>query len=198
MSLGMEYDMVLLLPIHLADAQEQPNIRPCPPRRMRQIRNNRNHIVANAPCQVDTLGLANDADSLARDLTNISITPRASTAMHSSPTPTLLAPPPMMWEAPAPPAPCTIGRVTPALSAPPPVGWEVLASSWQEMSALSVARGEPSVFNPIPFQPSFDTNIFTSLYANLPFPSECLNSEEEEGLGPDLNFFGLCDPEVML
>ena len=39
------------------------------------------------------------------------------------------------------------------------------------------------MFSPIPFQPSFDTSAFTNMYADFPFPSRCLDSEEEDGLG---------------
>jgi hypothetical protein len=58
--------------------------------------------------------------------------------------------------------------------------------SRQEMSAPLVARGEPSLFNPILFQPSFDTSAFTSMYADLLFLSGCLDSEEEDGPDPGL------------
>jgi hypothetical protein len=54
------------------------------------------------------------------------------------------------------------------------------------------------MFNTIPFQASFDTSAFTSMYADLPFPSGCLNSEEEDSLGPGLDFPGLDDLEAML
>jgi hypothetical protein len=54
------------------------------------------------------------------------------------------------------------------------------------------------VFNPIPFQPSFDTNSLTSLYADLPFPLGCLDSEEEDGLGIGLDFSRLRDPDSVL
>jgi hypothetical protein len=100
-----------------------------------------------------------------------------------------------------------MGRVTPASSAPPPVGreapasltppmdWEAPASPTppptdQEVQAPPFARGEPSVFNPIPFQASFDINTCTSMYADLHFPSRYLDSEEEDGLGPGLDFSG--------
>jgi hypothetical protein len=54
------------------------------------------------------------------------------------------------------------------------------------------------VFNPIPFQPSFDTSAFTSMYAGLPFPSRCLDFEEEDGLGPGLDLSELHGPEAIL
>jgi hypothetical protein len=36
------------------------------------------------------------------------------------------------------------------------------------------------------------------MYTDLPFHSGCLDSEEEDGLGPSLDFSGLRDPEAML
>jgi hypothetical protein len=54
------------------------------------------------------------------------------------------------------------------------------------------------MFNPIPFQPSFDTRSITGLYAGLPFPSGCLDSEEEDDLSFGLDFSGLRDPQSML
>jgi hypothetical protein len=93
-----------------------------------------------------------------------------------------------------PPAPHTMGKDELALPDLPPMGWEEPATPWQDMSLLSRATGEPSVFNPIPFQPCFDT----SLYDGLPFPSRCLESEEEDGSGPGLDFSELRDTEAML
>jgi hypothetical protein len=66
------------------------------------------------------------------------------------------------------------------------------------MSVPLVARGEPSVFNPIPFQPSFDTSAFTNMYADLLFLSGCLDSEEEDGPDPGVEFSRLHDLEAML
>jgi hypothetical protein len=54
------------------------------------------------------------------------------------------------------------------------------------------------MFNPIPFEPSFDTSFVTRMYAGLPFPSGCLDSKEEDGLSFDLDFSGLRDPKSML
>jgi hypothetical protein len=196
MSLGIEYDMVLLPPRHMADAQEQRDFRPCSPRRGRRRRNNCTTAAPHA--QLSPPRLTNDANSLVRDLTNVSIMPGTSAATCVAASPTLLASPPMAWGAPALPAPYTIGRVTPALLAPPPTSWEAPASPRQEVSAPSLARGEPSVFNPIPIQPSFNTSAFTSMYANLPFPSGCLHLEEKDGPGPGLDLSGLCDHEAML
>jgi hypothetical protein len=87
-----------------------------------------------------------------------------------------------------------MGRVTLALLTPPPVGWEVPASPNLNVSAPSFDRGEPSVFNPIPFQASFDTSAFTSMYVDLPVPSVCLDFEVED----DMDFSGLRDPKAML
>jgi hypothetical protein len=58
--------------------------------------------------------------------------------------------------------------------------------------------GEPSVFNPSPFQQNFDTSYDAQLYDELSFPSGCLDSEEEDGLGFALDFSKLRDPESML
>ena len=58
--------------------------------------------------------------------------------------------------------------------------------------------GEPSVFNPIPFQPCFDTDYDAQMYVGLPFPSRCVESKEEDGPGFALDFFRLRDPESML
>jgi hypothetical protein len=54
------------------------------------------------------------------------------------------------------------------------------------------------MFNPIPFVPSFDTSSMTKTYARLPFPSGCLDSEEQDGPSFALDFSGLRDPESML
>jgi hypothetical protein len=75
------------------------------------------------------------------------------------------------------------------------MGQEEPVVPWQDMIRVG---GEPSVFNPIPFQPSFDTSSITRLYVGLPFPSGYLDSEEEDGLSFSLDFSGLWDPESML
>jgi hypothetical protein len=118
MSVGIEYDMVLLPPCHrhLADTQEQLDFCPHPPCRKRRRRNNRNHIVASAPRPVDAPGLVDDVETLASDLTSISLTLEAST--HVALAPTLLAPPSIAWGVSAPPAPRAMGRILPALLAP--------------------------------------------------------------------------------
>ena len=40
------------------------------------------------------------------------------------------------------------------------------------------------MFNPIPFQSSFDTCYDAQMYAGLLFPSGCLDSKEEDGPSP--------------
>jgi hypothetical protein len=103
-----------------------------------------------------------------------------------------LSPPPLTWEAPAPHA---VERAIPATPDLPPTGREEPVVPWQDMIR---ARGEPSVFNPIPFQPSFDTSSITRLYVGLSFPSGYLDSKEEDGLRFSLDFSRLWDPESML
>jgi hypothetical protein len=116
MSLGIEYDMMLLPPRHPADAdfrfsqprgarplllpwpmEERPDFHPPPPHRRRRRRNNRNRVTGSTPCLVDAPKPADDADSLARDLTSVRLTARASTSTRVSQAPTLLVPPPVAW-----------------------------------------------------------------------------------------------------
>jgi hypothetical protein len=130
MSLGIEYDKVLLPPGPLADTQGQPDVCPRSSRRRRRRRSNRNRTTCSTLYPIDAPELANEADSLARALMNVSIRPRASSATQVTSTSTLLVPPPMAWGAPALPALHTVGRVAPALPAPPPAGWETSSSSW--------------------------------------------------------------------
>jgi hypothetical protein len=106
------------------------------------------------------------------------------------PAPALLAP--VAWEVPTLHA---IGWDEPATPDLSPAGWEEPVTPWQNMSR---AGGELSVFNPIPFQPSFDTSSLASFYVGLPFPSGCLNSKQEDGPSIGLDFSGLHDPESML
>jgi hypothetical protein len=75
MSLGIEYDMVLLPPVPL----EHPSTRRRPCRRRRQRQNNRNLATHGTPCPGETPRMADGVDSLLRDLANISIAPRAPT-----------------------------------------------------------------------------------------------------------------------
>jgi hypothetical protein len=74
------------------------------------------------------------------------------------------------------------------------MGQEEPVAPWRDMTGDG---GEPSMFNPIPFEPSFDTSAITRMYARLPFPSGSLDSEEEDGLSFALDFSGLRDPESM-
>jgi hypothetical protein len=77
----------------------------------------------------------------------------------------------------------------------PPAGREEPDASWRDLAGV---EGESSVFNPIPFQPSFDTSSVTRMYAGLPFSSVCLDSKEEASASFALDFSGLRDPESML
>jgi hypothetical protein len=86
--------------------------------------------------------MADGMDSLLRDLANANIAPEAPPVTH---TPTFLAPPPPVWETPVPHA---VERVITAAPVLPPVGWEEPVAPWRYVARV---RGEPSVFNPIPF-----------------------------------------------
>jgi hypothetical protein len=99
MSLGIKYDMVLLPPGPLADTQEHPDVCPRPSCRRSHRRSNR--TTHGTSCLDEAPGLADDADSLVRDLANVG----ASPSTRASPAPNLLAPPPTAWGASVPPAP---------------------------------------------------------------------------------------------
>jgi hypothetical protein len=178
MSLGIEYDMVLLPSVPL----ERPSTRHRPSRHRRQRRNNHNRATHGTPCPSKTPRMADGVDSLLRDLANISIAPEAPLATHAS---TLLVPPPPAWEV---PAPHTVERAVPATSDLPPASQEEPVVPWWDTTGTG---GESAMFNPIPFQLSFDTSSVTRLYAGLPFPSGCLDSEEEDGPSFGLDFSGL-------
>jgi hypothetical protein len=77
----------------------------------------------------------------------------------------------------------------------PPTGREEPDTPCRDMEG---ARGEPSMFNPIPFQLSFNTNSVSRMYVELPFPSGCLDSKEEDGPSFALDFSRLRDPKYML
>jgi hypothetical protein len=185
MSLGIEYDMILLPLVPL----ERPSTRRRPSRRRRQRWGNYGRATHGTPCHGGALGMADGIDSLSRDLANTNIAPGAPLTSLVS---TFLGLPPLVWEA---PVPRIVERVAPALPVLPPVGREEPVIPWQDMKRVG---GEPSMFNPIPFQPSFDTNSITRMYDGLPFPSRCLDSEEEDGPSFGLDFSGLWDPESML
>jgi hypothetical protein len=111
MSFGFGYEMVLLLPRHKTDAdyhfskprgarpllfpwpvEERPDFCRHPPHHRRWIRDNRNRAMGSAPRLVNAPRPANNVDSLARDLSCVSLTPGASTSTHVAPTLTPLAP----------------------------------------------------------------------------------------------------------
>jgi hypothetical protein len=173
MSLGIEYDMVLLLHIPL----ERPSTR-----RRRQRRSNCGRATHGTPCPSGAPRMAGDVDSLSRDLANTSITPGAPSATPAS---TFLVPPSPEWEAPVPHA---IERVVPITPDLPPVGREGLIVPWRDMTRVG---GETIVFNPIPFQPSFNSSSVTRVYVRLPFPSGCLDSKEEDSPSFSLDISGL-------
>jgi hypothetical protein len=133
MSLGIEYDMVLLPPGPLANTQERLSVHPRLSRRRRQRRSNHNCVTRGTPCADEALGLADDIDSLARDLADVSVTHGASSATRASPTTTLLAPPLIVWGALVPPAPHAMGQDAPASPDLPPTGWEEPVVPWLDM-----------------------------------------------------------------
>jgi hypothetical protein len=160
-----------------------------PSHRRRQRQNNRKRATHGTSCPGETPGMADGVNSLSRYLANINIVPEASSTAPAS---TFLVPPPLAWQAPASHA---VERAIPATPNLPPAGQEESVVPWQDVTRVG---GEPSVFNPIPFQPSFDTSSDTRMYAGLPFPSRCLDSKEEDGLSFGLDFFELWDPKSML
>jgi hypothetical protein len=169
MSLGTEDDMVLLPHVLL----EHPGSCRRPSHRKRRRRNDRDRAAQGVPCT----------------RANVSIAPEA---LPATPAPTHLAPSPPVWGTPVPHA---IEQVVPAAPVLPPVGQEEPVAPWRDMTG---AGGEPSVFNPIPFAPSFDTSSVSNTYVGLPFPSGCLDSEEEDGPSFALDLSELRDPESML
>jgi hypothetical protein len=98
MSLGIEYDMVLLPPIPL----ERPSTRRRPSHYRRQRRNNHNHATHGAPCPGEAPRMTDEVDSLLKDLANISVTPGAPRAAPTHHTSTLLVASPTTWEVPTP------------------------------------------------------------------------------------------------
>jgi hypothetical protein len=82
-----------------------------------------------------------------------------------------------------------------AAPALPPASREEPDAPWRDMGGDG---GEPSVFNPIPFQPRFDTSYDAQMYIGLQFPSGCLDSEEEDGPSFVLDLSRRRDPESML
>jgi hypothetical protein len=89
MSLGIEYDMILL-PLVLL---EHPSSLRCPSSRRRQRQNNCDHAAHGTPCTGGALGMEDGIDSISRNLANVSIAPGVPPVV---PAPTFLASPPPM------------------------------------------------------------------------------------------------------
>jgi hypothetical protein len=181
MSLSIEYDLVLLPPAPPEDQSSRHH----PSRRRRQRRSNQNRAPRGTLCAEDATGNDDSIESLSRDLASVNISPRA-------PAPTFLAPPAPMGESPFPHG---VEQGVSAAPALPPTGREEPDAPWRDMVG---EEGEPSMFNPIPFQPCYDTSYDAQMYAGLPFPSRCLDSKEEDGPNYALDFSGLRDPESMV
>jgi hypothetical protein len=131
MSLGIEYDMILLSPIPL----ERPSTHHRPSRRRRQRRGNHDRATHGTPCPGGAPRMAAGIESLSRDLANTSIAPGAP---PTAPTSTFLGPPPPVREAPVPHA---IERVLPAMPVLPPTGREEeLVIPWQDMTREGESR----------------------------------------------------------
>jgi hypothetical protein len=124
-----------------------------------------------------------DIESLSWDLAGVNISPGVP---PTTPVPTFLAPPTPKWESPFPHKVEQGASTAPALS---PAGQEEPDAPWRDMGD----GREPSVFDPIPFQPCFDTSYDTQMYIGLLFPFGCLDSEEEDGPSFALDFFELRD-----
>jgi hypothetical protein len=148
MSLDIEYDMVLLPPGPLANTQGQLDVHPRPSSHRRRRRSNR--TTCSTPCPIDALELANDVDSLARILMNNSITPRAFDGTRHLNTDSTGSSSYGIGSASFAGPPYGRSSCT-SLAGSPTCGLGDAASSWKELLALSTARGESSVFNPIPF-----------------------------------------------
>jgi hypothetical protein len=185
MSLGIEYDMILLPLVPLECSSSRCHLS----RRRRQRQNNRDRAAHGTPCTGGAPGMADGIDSLSKNLANVNIAPRVPPVV---PAPTFPASPPPMWETPVPtllsercqlqwPSHSSVRRSR-----------KLLGETWRGV------RGELSVCNPIAFQPSFDTSSITRMYVGLPFPSGCLDSKEEDGPSFALDFSGLRDPKSML
>jgi hypothetical protein len=70
-----------------------PNLCRHPSRRRRQRQNNHNRAMCSAPRQADAFEQANNADSLAWDLSSISLMPETMTPTHVAPLASPRAPP---------------------------------------------------------------------------------------------------------
>jgi hypothetical protein len=141
MSLGIEYDMVLLPPVPL----ERPSSRRHYSRRRRQRRSNRDRAPQGTPCVGDAAENDDGIESLSRDLANVNISPRA---LPTTPTLTFLAPPPSTWETLFPHG---IERRMPAAPALPPMGQEEPNAPWRDMGG----RGRTICVQPHPLPSEF-------------------------------------------
>jgi hypothetical protein len=113
-SLGIEYDMILLPPVPL----ERLSSRKHPSRRRRQRGSNRDRAPPGTLCAGGTAGTDDGIKSLSRDLASVNILPGGP---PTAPTPTFLAPPHVTWET---PFPHDIERRVSAAPALPPMGRE--------------------------------------------------------------------------
>jgi hypothetical protein len=157
MSLGIEYDMVLLPSIPL----ERPSTRRCPSCHRRQKWNSRNRATHDTSCPGESPGMTNGVDSLSRDLASIAIVPGAP---PEAPASTLLVPPPPAWKASAPHTMEQAVLATPDLQ---PMGQEGSVTPWHDMTR---AGGEPSVFNPIPSSQVSTPAPSQGYMPDFPFP----------------------------
>jgi hypothetical protein len=117
MSLGYDYDMVLLPPRHHTDndyhfsqlggarprllrwpEEGHPDLRRCPSHRQRRRRrrSSRNRATGSTSHVAGTSGQRDGADSLARDLSGVTLTPRTTTAARVGPTTSPPTPPPVV------------------------------------------------------------------------------------------------------
>eukprot|EP00267_Zea_mays_P043203 XP_020395269.1 uncharacterized protein LOC109940245 [Zea mays] len=190
MSLGYDYDMVLLPPRHHTDddyrfsqpggarplllpwpEEGHPDLRRRPSRRRRRRRNNRNRTAGGASRPAGASGQADGADSLVRDLSDVSLAPRTTTATHVASTISPSAPPPAIRE---------VGSTSRSL----PFGMSNVAAGYP--SSVSTHM---SAYTELPghhLQSTLD------LLATTP-TSEHVDSEVGDDLDPGLDFFGLCD-----
>lgn len=124
------YDMVLLPPSTLTDTQDRPGSCSHPSRCRRHRRSNHNRATGGTPRPGGAPRLTNDIDSLARDLANVSITPRTPTTEHTSPVSSLLAPRPTAWGVLAPQTPHATDKDMAASLDLPLVGRKEQVAPW--------------------------------------------------------------------
>jgi hypothetical protein len=116
-----------------------------PSRHRRRRRSNRNHAPWGTSCAEDVTRNDDGIESLSRDLASVSIT----LGVHA---PTFLVSPALTWGR---LLPHEIEQGTSAALALPPASREEPDAHWRDMGGDG---GEPSVFNPIPFQLCFNTD----------------------------------------